>query len=389
MRMSKAMMQLKEIATTAPVERAAPIAAAPWGGVGPPARPRTWDAGTACTRGHWRGTAGTGRLRCGQRDGRRVGGRTPGTAGPPGAVTSARSFPKGSSPPAARRRCVCSLRDLEGRKSPSPPAPGCPSPPGEVGASCKAPRRLGGPAAAVWGAPCSLRVRSPAASLHPGPGLGARSRRCPGGPKSRPQPPSRGSPIPDAGRRPLSVRCSPPKTRRGPPMPQHRGEGRRMRGGSPHPPARIPEPRSPVRQQQVPPEPPSRPGAAALPASENRRDPAGGAAGSGARGVPGVSGCGGPGGAGSGGWRWRRGAARSCRSPARCRCLPPPPGAVPAGAPALGHAPCGWPRPPRPQATPPAPLLPRAGRARTQRQEGSPGEGGGGGGKEGREEKVQ
>ena len=64
MRMSNAMTQLKEIATTAPVERAAPIATVPLEKAGPAARPHTWDARAAIecaasTRRHWQGTKGT------------------------------------------------------------------------------------------------------------------------------------------------------------------------------------------------------------------------------------------------------------------------------------------------------------------------------------------
>lgn len=64
MRMSNAMTQLKEIATTAPVERAAPIATVPWEEAGPTARPHAWDASAAIGRAasthwHWQGTKGT------------------------------------------------------------------------------------------------------------------------------------------------------------------------------------------------------------------------------------------------------------------------------------------------------------------------------------------
>lgn len=63
MRMSNAMTQLKEIATTAPVERAAPIATVPQEKGGPAARPHAQDASAvieraASTRQHWQGTKG-------------------------------------------------------------------------------------------------------------------------------------------------------------------------------------------------------------------------------------------------------------------------------------------------------------------------------------------
>lgn len=50
MRMSNAMTQLKEIATIAPVERAAAMATVPQEAVGPTARSHTWDAGAAIER---------------------------------------------------------------------------------------------------------------------------------------------------------------------------------------------------------------------------------------------------------------------------------------------------------------------------------------------------
>lgn len=64
MRMSNAMTQLKEIATTAPVERAAPIATVPWEKAGPAAQLHAWDASAAIecaafTHWHWQGTKGT------------------------------------------------------------------------------------------------------------------------------------------------------------------------------------------------------------------------------------------------------------------------------------------------------------------------------------------
>lgn len=63
MRMSNTITQLKEIATTAPVERAAPMAAVPQGKVEPTAQPHTWDTSAAIehaasTCWHWQGTEG-------------------------------------------------------------------------------------------------------------------------------------------------------------------------------------------------------------------------------------------------------------------------------------------------------------------------------------------
>lgn len=64
MRMSNAMTQLKEIATIAPVERAAAMATAPQESAGPTARSHAWDARAATERAastcwHWQGTRGT------------------------------------------------------------------------------------------------------------------------------------------------------------------------------------------------------------------------------------------------------------------------------------------------------------------------------------------
>lgn len=64
MRMSNAMTQLKEIATIAPVERAAPMAAVPQESAGPTARSHAWDARAVMERAastcrHRRGTKGT------------------------------------------------------------------------------------------------------------------------------------------------------------------------------------------------------------------------------------------------------------------------------------------------------------------------------------------
>lgn len=113
MRMSRAMMQLKEMATTAPVERAVPIAAAPRDEAEPPAR----DAASA--RWHWRGTEGTAAVLA-------AGG---GTASPrrgpdsAGAASAARERRSGSSGGAAATRGLL-CRAPGGEKGPSPPARG-------------------------------------------------------------------------------------------------------------------------------------------------------------------------------------------------------------------------------------------------------------------------
>lgn len=113
MRMSRAMMQLKEMATTAPVERAVPIAAAPREEAEPPAR----DAASA--RWHWRGTEETAAVLA-------AGG---GTASPQrgpdsaGAASEARERRSDSSSGAAATRGLL-CRAPGGEKEPSPPARG-------------------------------------------------------------------------------------------------------------------------------------------------------------------------------------------------------------------------------------------------------------------------
>lgn len=112
-RMSNAMTQLKEIATIAPVERAAAMATVPQESVGPTARSHTWDAGAviehaASTCWHWQGTKGT--VWCWRWDGdgaRLAVGQCQSVSSAahscvPGCTTPQRSFLSGSPPPAGQ-----------------------------------------------------------------------------------------------------------------------------------------------------------------------------------------------------------------------------------------------------------------------------------------------